>query len=1396
MKVNKISWICLILVAIGGVRVWRAGAQQSANPVQIENTRPGTTAWQLSTSANNHEIEGYANLTSVNRGGQISFFVNTPDPTYTIEIFRLGWYGGLGGRRETPPVTLPGIAQPGPAPDPVTGMVECQWTSQYTLTVNNPSDPTDWVSGIYLAKLSAGVSGKQSWIIFVVRDDGRGSGLLYQSSFTTFQAYNEWGGKSLYGFNSSGGVPAVKVSFNRPYAADRWNGAGDFFDYEYSMVQFLEGQGYDVTYSTSVDTHASPLALLAHRGFLSVGHDEYWSWEMRQNVAGARDLGVNLGFFSSNVCYWQVRFEPSPLTGDANRTLVGYKESWAQDPMAANPATYYLVTNRWRDSNVALPGIPEDGLVGVMYNEHQPVSADILIGDPTSWVFANSGLVSGSLLGGLVGYEADRIYFNAPVGTALLTHSPYVFSDGTTQYSDMTVYRAASGATVFATGSMAWNRGLADGVKSQSLISAGAQQITRNVLARLIAAPTPPPTYIGLRATSAAGTSSAATQLGIGLPAGVAANDVMIAQIAVRGGAATGITAPTGWTLVRRDDSGTALSQAVYSRVVPAAPPEPASYSWRFSSANNAAGAIVAYTGVSGVAPVDASNGEVNSGSNSITAPSVNVPDDNEADLLLGIFAIANSSAITPPASTLPRWNFTADSGGIGIAASDLMLASSGPSGDLVGAAASSGANAGALVALIPQSATIPTPSSTPGSTPVPTPGTTSTSTPAPTPVPTPTTALTATATPSSTASPVATPTPLAQITLRGTGTGSTATSSSQVIVSVPSGVQPNDVLIAQIAVRGGSSTVISPPTGWTLVRRDNSAKTVAQAIYSRVVPAAPVEPSSYTWTFTSGNDAAGGIAAYSGVSGVTVVDASNGQGNASSTSIMAPSVTVPSGNTADLLVGLFAIANSSNITLPAAMAPRWSFHATGGGIGVAAADLRPGVDGPSGNQVATAAAAALNAGALVALMPQQPPSPTPTVVPTDTPTVAATATSTPSPTPTSTPTALSTGTQTATATATATPSPTPTSTPTAVPTDTPTATATATATPSPTPTSTPTAVSTDTPTATATATATASPTQTSTPTAVPTGTPTATATATSTPSPTPTSTPTAVPTDTPTATATATATPSPTQTSTPTAVPTDTPTATATATSTPSPTPTSTPTAVPTDTPTATLLPTQTPAPTAVPTPAVLITLRGTGAGSTTTAGSQVTITVPAAVQPADVMIAQVAVRGGSSTAITPPSGWTLVRRDNSAKTVAQAIYSRVVPSGPSEPSTYTWTFTAGNDAAGGLAAYGGVSNVLAVDASNGQGNASSASITAPSVTVPGGKTTDLLIGLFSIANSATVTTPAAMARRWSFHAAGGGVGVAASDLQLATDGASGNQAATAATAALNVGALVALSP
>lgn len=502
--------------------------RQTSNPITIENTKPGTTDWQLTNPATRGEIEGYASLTSVNRGNEIKFFVNTKEPSYTMEIFRMGWYAGSGGRQIAPVITRKRVQQPPPLVNEATGLIECNWKDPYVLKIPyNPADPSQWASGVYLVKLTASKSGKQSYIIFVVRDDSRASDILFQSSVTTYQAYNNWGGMSLYRWNSRA-KQAYKVSFNRPYAASPnlkaayGVGAGEFLTnfqpkrrtssagWEYNMVRWLEREGYDVTYSTDVDTHENHIdqytskpILLLHKAFLSVGHDEYWSWNMRKNVEAARESGVSLGFFSSNTCYWQIRFEPSNLTKQVNRTIVGYKESAILDPFArdGDPNNDYLVTTRWRAKPVNLP---EDALIGVMYETFQ-VNADIVI-DHTApdWLLADTQLGNSNpqasvhtnqkvpdkemRLEGLLGYEVDRMFGNAPANTIRIAHSPYRYGKGI-RYADMTVYTANSGATVFATGSIQWSWGLDDYNAPQlrpSVINADAQAITRNIFAKMV----------------------------------------------------------------------------------------------------------------------------------------------------------------------------------------------------------------------------------------------------------------------------------------------------------------------------------------------------------------------------------------------------------------------------------------------------------------------------------------------------------------------------------------------------------------------------------------------------------------------------------------------------------------------------------------------------------------------------------------------------------------------------------------------------------------------------------------------------------------------------------------------------------------------------------------------
>jgi len=462
--------------------------------IQAENAKPGTTGWEIAQPALHHEIEGYASRTSVDVGEPIDLFVNTTADRYAVEIFRMGWYGGAGARRVAGPIERRGVRQPPPSIDAATGLVDCRWTDPLHVVTRDADGA--WTTGVYLARLTTLPASPahpappaQSFIVFVVRDDASAAPIVFQSSVTTFAAYNNWGGKSLYAFNS-GGAPARMVSFDRPYAMNpygvRLDGAGDFLRrWEYNAVRFLERSGYELRYVTDLDTHERGVG--DARLFLSIGHDEYWSWPMRQALEAARDRGVHLAFLGADAGYWQIRLEPA-ADGTPDRTIVAYKEAAAErDPIAldGDPRNDRIVTGRFRDRPTSRP---EERLVGVMYAA-DPVDADIVVDAARHWVFAGTGLKDGDALRGLLGYEVDAMYGGGPPGIERLAHSPFV-DQGKTRYADMTIYRARSGAWVFATGSMQWNWGL-DAYNAPAWhsdrVDPRAERITRNVLDRMLA---------------------------------------------------------------------------------------------------------------------------------------------------------------------------------------------------------------------------------------------------------------------------------------------------------------------------------------------------------------------------------------------------------------------------------------------------------------------------------------------------------------------------------------------------------------------------------------------------------------------------------------------------------------------------------------------------------------------------------------------------------------------------------------------------------------------------------------------------------------------------------------------------------------------------------------------
>jgi hypothetical protein len=410
---------------------------------KTENALPGTAAWRLTNQGAVHDIEGYLNVTSAQRGDAVTLYANTVAPTFTIEAYRLGWYQGHGGRLiwTSPPVE--GQRQATASLIATTNTYEAKWSPTTTITVGN-----DWPVGSYLLKLVAS-TGQQRWVPLTVRDDASKATYVIVNSVTTWQAYNRWGGCSLYDCQGrpggGNGSRSKMVSFDRPYDVGG-DGAAASAN-ELPVVMRAEELNLDVTYMTSMDVDQRPQLLNQHKAIVSLGHDEYWSKTMFDGTEAARDAGVNLLFLGANAVYRQVRFEPSAVGPD--RHMVNYRST--SDPIRTTDPSRTTVS--FRDSPV---NRPEAQLIGQQY-QCNPVRADGIVVEPDNWVWAGAGVGAGSHIEILVGSEYDQYIHGqgGPDNIEIVAHSP-ISCHGRAGYSDVTYYTAPSGAGVFATGTNYW----------------------------------------------------------------------------------------------------------------------------------------------------------------------------------------------------------------------------------------------------------------------------------------------------------------------------------------------------------------------------------------------------------------------------------------------------------------------------------------------------------------------------------------------------------------------------------------------------------------------------------------------------------------------------------------------------------------------------------------------------------------------------------------------------------------------------------------------------------------------------------------------------------------------------------------------------------------------------
>jgi hypothetical protein len=405
----------------------------SARWVVEENARPGTNNWVVTGIQTPHALEGYASQVSAVAGDDVALFVNTTAPAFHVEAYRMGYYQGLAGRLIYQSDTVGRQTQPSPSITPGTNMVSANWEPSLTLAIDHT-----WPPGNYLLKL-VGTDGEQQYIPLTIRDDASVAAFVIQNSVTTWQAYNLWGDYSLYYGTAPGGKDfanrARVVSFDRPYPQTWAQGAADFFGNEFPLLFEMERLGLDLTYWTDVDLHAQPQLLANHRVLFSLGHDEYWSTEMRSGAQSALSKGTNLAFLGANACYRQIRLQPSAV--GPNRQQVCYKDA-AEDPLSReDPA---LTTVNWIQSPL---NHPESSLIGSMY-QAVGANADLTVTDSSAWLWNDTGLSDGEQLIEVVQGEYDRYVPSLPnpAGVDVLAHTPV---SGQGNWSDITYYTLPSG---------------------------------------------------------------------------------------------------------------------------------------------------------------------------------------------------------------------------------------------------------------------------------------------------------------------------------------------------------------------------------------------------------------------------------------------------------------------------------------------------------------------------------------------------------------------------------------------------------------------------------------------------------------------------------------------------------------------------------------------------------------------------------------------------------------------------------------------------------------------------------------------------------------------------------------------------------------------------------------
>ena len=443
--------VCLVVVALSLVNMLPNTAQAS------------NQTWKISKNQFTHNTAGYLSAQSILPGSPLQAFITCKASTFSIELFRMGFYNGDEAQSIWQSETLPCQTQSAPKFKNYAQPIAANWKSSLEI-------PTEKLTpGFYLAKIVASDK-SASFMSMVIRSETTNNRVVMVMPTMTSLAYNNWAKYSAYtsptGFTSR----ARLLSFNLP---QQWGyGSGLYLHYVHPLLVVASQTGIDLAFVSDVDIASDPTLLNGARAYVSPGHDEYWTSSERLNVIAARDKGTNLLFMGANVAYWRVRL--TKAARGENPVMEIYKSSSA-DPNKTEP------TIRFRDVN-----LPESHLTGLEYKCF-PAAGKMKIKDPTSWVFQGTGVSSTSEIETVIGPEIDSLprvnSFDGKI--TILTESAVACGDQSKARhkvkTQMILGISPNGAGTFSVGTMNWVvRGLKSSAKKE--IRDFTVQVTSNVL--------------------------------------------------------------------------------------------------------------------------------------------------------------------------------------------------------------------------------------------------------------------------------------------------------------------------------------------------------------------------------------------------------------------------------------------------------------------------------------------------------------------------------------------------------------------------------------------------------------------------------------------------------------------------------------------------------------------------------------------------------------------------------------------------------------------------------------------------------------------------------------------------------------------------------------------------